>query len=301
VQPSYYIGNYSTYGFAQPRSGYGWSRYYDDAVLSDRYGRVYDTVPSVDWDRYDRGSYDGGYDQGDDYSDSYGYDERAYRRDGRRDDRRASGRDRDGGLGGALVGGAVGAVAGNVIAGRGNRLAGSLIGGGVGALAGAAIDASDREGRGYPGAAYGGDPGVRYSSRGPDYRRGRDRRDDGVTYNGRWTGTWEGSYDGGPTRVYQGTYEGDYDGSRPHWAGRDDGGANYPPRGPYYPAPRVTYPSYGPPQVTTVTIQSAPVTTSTTTTTTEYITEYVAARKRVYRAPVRKWRPRPAVRCVCGS
>jgi Nickel/cobalt transporter regulator/Glycine zipper 2TM domain len=147
ISPSFYIPNYSAYGFAQPAYGYGWSRYYNDAVMTDRYGRVYDSVENVDWDRYGNAD-DTVYSE--DYDDSYGYRDDRVTYDNRyyegRDANR--GRDRDGGLGGALVGGAVGAVAGNVIAGRGNRLAGSLIGGGVGALAGAAIDVNDRAGRG---------------------------------------------------------------------------------------------------------------------------------------------------------
>jgi Ni/Co efflux regulator RcnB len=59
IQPSFYIGNYSTYGFARPQPGYGWSRYYDDAVLTDRYGRVHNSVSNVDWDRYEQGYRDG--------------------------------------------------------------------------------------------------------------------------------------------------------------------------------------------------------------------------------------------------
>jgi hypothetical protein len=43
VSPTYYIANYGTYGLPAPAYGYGWSRYYDDAVMTDRYGRVYDS------------------------------------------------------------------------------------------------------------------------------------------------------------------------------------------------------------------------------------------------------------------
>jgi Ni/Co efflux regulator RcnB len=290
IQPSFYVGNYANYGFAQPQYGYGWSRYYNDAVMTDRYGRVYDSVDNVDWDgRGGRASDIVAY--GDDYRDSYGYDEREARRDGR-------GRDRDRGLGGALIGGAVGAVAGNIIGGRGNRLAGSLIGGGVGAIAGAAIDSGDRAGRGSTGRDYdrrGGSNG-----RVVDYGYDYDVPDDNVTYRGNWNGTWTGSYDGGPERVYNGSYNGEYEGRGPHWARRDDddrGGARtLPPRGPYvYPHQQMVYPA---PTTTTVYIQSAPVVT-TTTTTTEYVTEYASVRKRVYRPAARKvWRPK-VVRCVC--
>ncbi len=298
AQPSFYIGNYSTYGFSQPQAGYGWSRYYNDAVLTDRNGRVYDSVPNYNWDRDDNGS---DY-QGDDYSDSYGYDERAYRDDrGDRNDRRYRSKDRDGGLGGALVGGVVGGVAGNIIGGRGSRTVGTLIGAGVGALAGMAIDVGDRAGRGPSGQdRYRTSSNDRQIDYGYDY----DQPDDAVTYQGQWNGTWTGNYNGGPTQVYSGTYGGRYEGQGPHWDRRDqahgdmrhqsDNGQIIRHSGQGY---GHGY-RYGAPAVTTIIIQSAPVVT-TTTTTTEYVTEYVNVRKRVaYKAPAKKvWKPKP--RCVC--
>jgi Ni/Co efflux regulator RcnB len=57
VQPGFYIANYAAYGLPAPGYGYGWSRYYDDAVLTDQYGRVYDSRSGIQWDRYE-----GGYD-----------------------------------------------------------------------------------------------------------------------------------------------------------------------------------------------------------------------------------------------
>lgn len=54
MAPRYYIGNYTRYGWSTPPAGHGWSRYYDDAVLTDRDGRVYETVHNVDWDTYDQ-------------------------------------------------------------------------------------------------------------------------------------------------------------------------------------------------------------------------------------------------------
>lgn len=59
VQPSYFIGNFGYYGLSQPNYGYGWSRYYDDAVLTDRQGVVQDARYNVDWDRYNQGYQDG--------------------------------------------------------------------------------------------------------------------------------------------------------------------------------------------------------------------------------------------------
>jgi Ni/Co efflux regulator RcnB len=104
MRPDYYVSDYRAYGLDRPAPGFGWSHYYDDLVLTDQWGRVYDVADGYDRDR------------------RHGY-----------------GRDTDGIVGG-VAGAAVGAVAGNVIAGAGSRLAGSLIGGGVGALAGLAIE-----------------------------------------------------------------------------------------------------------------------------------------------------------------
>ena len=137
IAPSFYVGDYQSYGLSQPPYGYTWSRYYDDAVLIDGRGRVYDTVNGVDWNRWDA-SYDAGYNQAPGYP-AYPYPGGGYRRDD--------------GVGGALIGGAIGAGVGALAGGVG----GALIGGGVGALAGQAIDrAEDR----YPG--YGYDSGYAY-------------------------------------------------------------------------------------------------------------------------------------------
>jgi len=59
IRPSYFIGNFGHYGLRQPSFGYGWSRYYDDAVLTDRRGVVQETRRNVDWDRYNQGYNDG--------------------------------------------------------------------------------------------------------------------------------------------------------------------------------------------------------------------------------------------------
>lgn len=63
IQPGYFIGNFGYYGLRQPNAGYGWSRYYDDAVLTNRDGVVQDARYNVDWDRYNKG-YDDGYRDG---------------------------------------------------------------------------------------------------------------------------------------------------------------------------------------------------------------------------------------------
>ncbi|MFB0873534.1 MULTISPECIES: RcnB family protein [unclassified Sphingobium] len=257
ISPNYYIGNYGAYGLPAPGYGYGWSRYYDDAVMTDRYGRVYDSRSDVDWGRYEGG-----------------YDDRDYDYDAPR---------RDNGVGGAAIGAVVGGIAGNRIAGRGNRTAGTLIGAGVGAVAGMAIDkAEDSRTEGdwrrdappprRPGAAY--DYGYGYA-------------DDSVTtqndYEGRWTGTWTTDDGRKVSGTYDGKFEGqvrgagvDYDAppyaGGPHWshgAAPAVPAGGYISGGYYYPAPVVT----------TVTVQPA----VTTTTTTTYVTETVG-----YRKPVRR-------------
>lgn len=60
VSPGFYIGNFGAYGLSTPPYGYNWSRYYDDAVLIDRRGRVRDWVGGVDWNGYSDG-YDVGF------------------------------------------------------------------------------------------------------------------------------------------------------------------------------------------------------------------------------------------------
>lgn len=258
VSPAFFIPNYTVYGLPAPAYGYGWSRYYDDAVMTDRYGRVYDYRSDIDWGRYD-----GGYDDGD-HAD-------------RRDD----------GVGGAAIGAVVGGIAGNRIAGRGNRTEGTLIGAGVGAVAGYAIDKAE-DGRRRDAPPPPDRPGAPY-----DYRYGDDTVTTANDYEGRWTGTWRGA-DG---KSYSGTYEGRFEGTAQsrygvdydappyegpaHWSNAPAPGApivtttygpgGYVAGGYYYPAPVVT----------TVTVQPA----VTTTTTTTYVTEKVA-----YRNPVRKVR-----------
>ncbi|WP_017670938.1 RcnB family protein [Blastomonas sp. AAP53] len=179
IAPSYYIANWQGYGLPRPAQGFGWSRYYDDAVLTDRSGQVYDAVQGVNWQAAQAGTstvvtqtYSPDYDP-------YNYDESlllgsdnvmqgthwvqgpadapgatfdrsmppppaAY--DSSYDPAFLEACRRDSGLGGAAIGAAAGGLAGNRIAGRGNRTGGTLIGAGVGAVAGMVIDkAEDRE------------------------------------------------------------------------------------------------------------------------------------------------------------
>jgi Ni/Co efflux regulator RcnB len=61
VNPSYRINNYPLYGLSQPQTGYGWTRYYDDAVLTDGRGYVQDYRRDIPWDRYEGGYAPGDY------------------------------------------------------------------------------------------------------------------------------------------------------------------------------------------------------------------------------------------------
>ncbi len=193
MAPENYLGDYRSYGLGHPAAGFGWSRYFDVAVLTDQFGRVYDWR-SVDWNG--GGRRDGGFDEG------------GYRDDG------TSGRRKNDGLAGAAVGGVVGGIAGNVIGGRGNRLAGTLIGGGAGALAGQAIDKASRRGNGLFGRRHHDDDRDygRHDGRDidPGYSRDYDRHDEyrnsphwggGSWGGGSWGGGSWGSYDGGGTTV----------------------------------------------------------------------------------------------------
>jgi Ni/Co efflux regulator RcnB len=78
IAPRYYIA-YQTYGLPAPQAGYTWSRYYDDAVLIDRDGRVIDSRRDIQWDRYEGGYDDSDYDDDrgppPEYGADYRYDE----------------------------------------------------------------------------------------------------------------------------------------------------------------------------------------------------------------------------------
>jgi Ni/Co efflux regulator RcnB len=50
--PQFVVRNWQGYGFPQPFGGGRWIRYYDDALLIDRQGRVHDSRYGYDWDRY---------------------------------------------------------------------------------------------------------------------------------------------------------------------------------------------------------------------------------------------------------
>jgi Ni/Co efflux regulator RcnB len=49
VDGGFWISDWSGWGLSRPPHGYGWLRYYDDAVLADGNGRVWDSVSGIDW------------------------------------------------------------------------------------------------------------------------------------------------------------------------------------------------------------------------------------------------------------
>jgi Ni/Co efflux regulator RcnB len=268
IAPSFYIGDFNSYGLSTPPYGYSWSRYYDDAVLVDQRGRVWDSVGGIDWNGNDDGYYaDSGYANGSypgdaNYRDGYATWQSDYYSGGQYSDDRPYYRERrNDGVGGAVVGAVVGGVAGSLIAGHGNRVAGTLIGGGVGAVAGYAIDRSqDRRRHGAPPPPP------------PGYY---DQQQPGVSYAPPREVVQSGGYSTSTS------YSSDY-----QQVGQQGGYAS----GGYW---------YPPTTRTVVTIGSAPVTT--TTTTTEYVeTNYVAAHK-VWRKKHVAWRPRARLRaCTCA-
>jgi len=50
--PQFHINNWQAYGFADPGADGRWVRYYDDAYLIGRDGRIRDSREGLDWDRY---------------------------------------------------------------------------------------------------------------------------------------------------------------------------------------------------------------------------------------------------------
>ncbi|EQA97891.1 RcnB family protein [Sphingobium baderi] len=248
INPAYYIVNYGAYGLPAPAYGYGWSRYYDDAVMTDRYGRVYDRRSDIDWDRHEGGH----------------ADER-----------------RDNGVGGAVAGAVVGGVAGNLIGGKGNRTAGTLIGAGVGAAAGYAVDKAEDRGRDAPpppraGADYDSgapDDAVTYDNAYQGRWVGTWRDKDGKAYSGEYEGRFEGTAEGAPGVDYAPPpYRGPA-----HWSdgGVTTYGGGYISGGYYYPAPTVT----------TVVVHPATTTTTTTSYVTEKVRyRKTAARSKIVRS-----------------
>jgi len=49
MAPGFAVGDFLAWGLAAPPYGYHWMRYYDDAVLVDGDGRVWDSVGGIGW------------------------------------------------------------------------------------------------------------------------------------------------------------------------------------------------------------------------------------------------------------
>ncbi|MDQ2879423.1 MAG: RcnB family protein [Pseudomonadota bacterium] len=66
IAPNFFIDDCAGYGLSAPPEGYRWSRYYDDAVLVDGGGQVWDSVGGMNWGDGDDGVYgdDEGYGAG---------------------------------------------------------------------------------------------------------------------------------------------------------------------------------------------------------------------------------------------
>lgn len=71
MAPAYFLGNFDDYDLPVPAAGFGWSRYYDDAVLTDRWGRVYDVRHDFGRDERARRGHRRGHRR--DYARGYGY------------------------------------------------------------------------------------------------------------------------------------------------------------------------------------------------------------------------------------
>src|SRR3546814_12925302 len=52
MAPQFHVRDWDVYGFAPPAPDQRWIRYYDEALLLDRYGRVIDVRSDFDWDPY---------------------------------------------------------------------------------------------------------------------------------------------------------------------------------------------------------------------------------------------------------
>lgn len=240
VAPTFVVTNYASYGLSAPPRGYHWSRYYDDAVLIDDGGRIYDTIGGINWDAGDEAYYEGS------YGSDYPVDDRVY----------ASG---------------AGTPPGRPYQGtyQGYQTAEGYQGTYQGQTYGAGYAQPGQTFQGTYQGSY-AQPTQQYqgsyrSSDAPPPSVRHDRRHDvvqtrGDVYSGNYAGSYSAGYTG--TTIVNG----------------------------------VGYPGYG---TTVVTVQTQPV---VTTTTTEFIEETVyRAPRKVWRKPVRKWRPAPRqCKCACA-
>lgn len=307
VQPSYRIVNYPTYGLYAPQAGYGWTRYYDDAVLSDGRGYVQDYRRNIPWDRYE-----GGYAPGDYPEPQYGP---------------AIGADRNVYYGNEQVatGPAYPQPQPQVVYQQGTGQQNYPQTGYQ--QAPYSQTSYDQSGYQYGPSGYPAGPG--YQSRYGFERYERCLKDRGVAggvigavvgavIGNRVAGRGDrlgGSLIGGGLGALAGVgIEKATNKCRKYLPRGDEyyyggsgypGGVSYPPAPPpqYYPQQQgYPYPSgqhqgwyYPPPVVTTVTVTPAVTTTTTVTEEVYYETVRTPAKKKI----VKKWRPKPKPRCVC--
>lgn len=301
VNPSYRIVNYTQYGLYAPQTGYGWTRYYDDAVLSDSRGYVQDYRSNIPWDRYE-----GGYAPGDyaepDYGPAMGADRGVYYGD---DQVYANGgypvqappqveyRPGTGepGYGAPYANGAYppAPMPAPVYQSRygferyeqclkERGIAGGLIGGIVGAVIGNRVAGrGDRTLGTILGGVAGGIAGVSIEKATNKCKKYLPR-DDRYYYEGAGYPQQGGYPPPPPPQYYPPQPQ-----PQPYPYPQQGGGYYY--QGWYYPAPVVT----------TITIQPAVTTTTTVTEEVYYETVTVRPKKKV----VKKWKPKPKPKCVC--
>ena len=315
VQPSYRIINFPTYGLYAPQTGQGWSRYYDDAVLTDSRGYVQDHRSNIPWDRHEGGYAPGDYTEAD-YGPSMGADrgvyygdERVYSGNGNpppppphvvyqegtgQQDYRQGGYEQSGydqrGYDQDDYAPAYQSRYGferyeRCLKDRG--IAGGVVGAVVGAVIGNRVAGrGDRLAGSLIGGGIGALAGVGIEKAANKCKKYLPRED---RYYSDQSGYSQGGYS--QTGYTQGGYQnGGYQG-QPQYAPPPQQGypyghqSGYYQRGYYYPAPVVT----------TITIMPAVSTTTTVTEEVYYETVSVPARKKA----VRKWKPKPKPRCGC--
>lgn len=335
VQPSFYVGNYYTYGLSAPSNGYYWSRYYDDAVLTDQRGYVQDYRSGVNWDAYGSSysgaeypppSYgQGGYIQQPQYAPAVRVDDQAYNWD------------LDAPVGFAAPDGSTYRYEGDWVQGgfvdpAQNIYEGEWEGRVIRNGADAPPPPQHHAGapyappQGYAPAPQNYAPAPVYERQAYQVPRGYEGyekclKSNGVTGGviGAILGGFAGNQIAGRGDKLGGTLIGAGVGGLAGVAVekatskckkyvpayRDD--VRYAPPPQYYPQPQPqyyppTYQSgyyyYPQPQVTTVTVVPGSAVT-TTTTTEEYIYETVSVPAKKRYVPAKKWKPKPKPRCTC--
>jgi hypothetical protein len=305
INPSYSINNFGTYGLYAPQPGWGWSRYYDDAVLRDGRGYVQDYRSGIAWDRYEGGYAPDGNFERPEYGPAMGADRGVYDIDGPGAPTYSDENGRYEYEGDWTKGRYVDPD-GRVFEGQWN---GTVTREGDGyapaprADAGAPYPLPSRSAyatprgyeqyerclrdRGVAGGVIGGVIGAVAGNR----IAGRGNRTEGTLIGGGLGALAGLGIEKSMKKCKKYLPREDY---YPPVAGGYPAPGGYPPAGGYYPYPQGYY-YYPQPVVTTITV--APAVTTTTTVTEEVYYETVPVKRKA----VRKWKPkpRPKPRCVC--